>query len=465
MKKLQKQILITSLIMLQLLVFIPEAVSGYNDNEQVITSTDLSTTYNIVDTGETICYDNMYEISYPLINESFYGQDANYMGNHPHYQDNGDGTVTDLITGLMWQQTPDEKQTYVDIVANADDYELAGYDDWRLPTIKELYSLIDFSGSDPSGVEDDDTSSLTPFIDTNYFTFEYGDPAAMERIIDAQYASSTTYVAEVINEDVVVFGVNFADGRIKGYGTGSMPGQPTGKLFTVIHVRGNEVYGVNNLIDNLDGTITDNATTLMWAGNDSGSGMNWEEALDWVQEMNDANYLGYNDWCLPNVKELQSIVDYTRSPNTTNSAAIDPLFNCTVITNEAGQDDYAFYWSGTTHATSSGTGGFGCYVAFGRSLGYSTELEEWIDVHGAGSQRSDPKMGDAADYPYGHGPQGDAIRIDNYVRLVRGGVAEEVTSPDDYPTYFTPSVGFSTIFAIISLVGLSTLLLIIRKRK
>jgi len=42
-----------------------------------------------------------------------------------------------------------------------------------------------------------------------------------------------------------------------------------------------------------------------------------------------------------------------------------------------------------------------------------------LDVHGAGAQRSDPKVGDPANWPYGHGPQGDVIRIFNYVRLVR----------------------------------------------
>jgi hypothetical protein len=42
-----------------------------------------------------------------------------------------------------------------------------------------------------------------------------------------------------------------------------------------------------------------------------------------------------------------------------------------------------------------------------------------LDVHGAGSQRSDFKTGDPTDYPYGHGPQGDVIRIYNYVRPVR----------------------------------------------
>jgi hypothetical protein len=42
-----------------------------------------------------------------------------------------------------------------------------------------------------------------------------------------------------------------------------------------------------------------------------------------------------------------------------------------------------------------------------------------MDVHGAGSQRSDPKTGDPANWPYGNGPQGDVIRIFNFVRLVR----------------------------------------------
>ena len=62
------------------------------------------------------------------------------------------------------------------------------------------------------------------------------------------------------------------------------------------------------------------------------------------------------------------------------------------------------------------SGGAAAYVAFGRSLG---NMNGWIDIHGAGSQRSDPKTGDPADYAEGHGPQGDAIRIYNYVRLVR----------------------------------------------
>jgi len=44
-----------------------------------------------------------------------------------------------------------------------------------------------------------------------------------------------------------------------------------------------------------------------------------------------------------------------------------------------------------------------------------------MDVHGAGSQRSDPKMGDPSQFPRGRGPQGDVTRIYNYARCVRGG--------------------------------------------
>jgi hypothetical protein len=47
----------------------------------------------------------------------------------------------------------------------------------------------------------------------------------------------------------------------------------------------------------------------------------------------------------------------------------------------------------------------------------------YVDVHGAGAQRSDPKAGDPAQFPHGRGPQGDVIRINNHVRLVRGGDA------------------------------------------
>jgi hypothetical protein len=256
-----------------------------------------------------------------------------------------------------------------------------------------------------------------PFLDTNYFDFEYGDTSTGERIIDAQYWSSTEYVSTTMNRDATIFGVNFADGRIKGYprDIGRL-GQPATHF--VRYVRGNSDYGVNNFVDNADGTITDTATGLTWPQGDSGVGMDWEDALAWVQQKNEESFLGYDDWRLPNAKELQSIVDYTPSPKTTNSAAIAQVFETTTIIDERGETDYPFYWTSTTHVNEVGGGNAAVYIAFGQALGYM--MNSWTDVHGAGAQRSDPKSGDPNDYPHGRGPQGDAIRIYNYVRCVRG---------------------------------------------
>jgi hypothetical protein len=80
----------------------------------------------------------------------------------------------------------------------------------------------------------------------------------------------------------------------------------------------------------------------------------------------------------------------------------------TSIIDEGGQTNYPFYWTSTTHVNAAGGGQSAVYISFGEAIGYMNN--SWIDVHGAGSQRSDPKSGDPTDYPYGRGPQGDTIR-------------------------------------------------------
>jgi len=144
-----------------------------------------------------------------------------------------------------------------------------------------------------------------------------------------------------------------------------MPGGGMEKTFFVQCMRGNPAYGKNDFHDNADGTVTDRATGLMWSKGDSGTGMNWQDALAWVQRKNAEKFLGQGDWRLPSVKELQSIADYTRSPDTSHSPAIDPLFNCTTITNEGGQADFPYYWSATTHAGLLGGGLAACKCSRG----------------------------------------------------------------------------------------------------
>ena len=183
----------------------------YNYARAVRNAAENATNYVIVDTGQNSFYgEGSQVITPPASNEKYYGQDANYTGIQHAYQDNGNGTVTDSNTGLMWQKAPSsERYDWTEAMLYAENLTFAGYDDWRLPTIKELYSLINFNGN---------MLTHTPYIDTDYFDFEYGDTSTGAREIDVQYWSSNKYVGKVMYGSDGAFGVNFADGRIKCYG-------------------------------------------------------------------------------------------------------------------------------------------------------------------------------------------------------------------------------------------------------
>ena len=280
---------------------------------------------------------------------------------------------------------------------------LAGHDDWRAPSLKELFSISNFATG-------------WPYFDTTYF-----DLAGSSVSKDEQFWSSNQYVGVTVEGGPdAAFGVNHGTGHIKAYGANGT-GPVSGNY--VRCVRGDS-YGINQFVDNGDGTVTDQATGLMWMQVDSGSGLDWEQALAYAQTQNEANYLGHNDWRLPNVKELQSIVDYTRSPSAVESAnvgpAIDPMFTCTGITNEAGDADYPYYWTSTSARFKAGEDFYyGWYVAFGMAVN-----PDGADFHGAGAVRFDTKVEG--------GPAGeDGARYYNYVRLVRGGPTGSAPGDDD----------------------------------
>lgn len=112
------------------------------------------------DTGQTKCYDEAgNEIP---CNMGCRGQDGAYItgrSSEGRFTDNGDGTVTDHSTGLMWQQdTADQdgdgqitmldRIRWCDALAFCETLIFAGHDDWRLPNIRELQSIADYGRAD-----------------------------------------------------------------------------------------------------------------------------------------------------------------------------------------------------------------------------------------------------------------------------------------------------------------------------
>jgi hypothetical protein len=356
--------------------------------------------FPVVGTSQTKSWDGTGNtIATPASNAAFYGQDAQFTHTTPVYTQSADGlTVKDHVTGLTWQKSHDSGIYYwtatQTVVDNLNKQNYGGYSDWRVPTIKELYSL--WNGS-----------SGWPYIDTKHFTVAY---STEEDLSHAIFWSCDKYTGALGNISgntpgaELAFGVNFGTGHIKAYSISIGP-----KHF-VRCVRGNLAYGVNLFQNNGDGTISDLATGLMWQQTDNGSGIDWGHALAYAQTQNNANYLGHNDWRLPNIKELQSLVDYTRSPGATNSAnvgpAINALFRCTGILNDGGKADYPYYWTSTSAIpNANGTYAYAWYVAFGRAEDGNGE-----DIHGAGAVRFDKKT-----VGTGVGEE----RVLNFVRLVR----------------------------------------------
>ncbi len=366
--------------------------------------------YRIAGTGQTACYSDTAEIACPMRGQPFFGQNGNRPGPAPAYRDNGDGTVTDLVTGLTWTRTLTAPLSWSEAQAGAAQLRTGGYSDWRLPTLKELYSLIDFG----RGYFAPTAADSQPFIDSGAFEFFY---APGERFFDVQLWSATRYVATTMVGDETIFGVNFADGRIKGYpryrpGSGGRVPQRR----VVRYVRGATGYGSNDLADNGNGTVTDRASGLTWQTVDDGVPRDWRAALAYCAAL---DLGGATDWRLPDAKELHMIVDYSRAPAATGSAALSPPLRASSAE--------LYFWTSTTvldgpadvRATRA------AYFAFGRALGWmevppGSRQRQLLDVHGAGAQRAELKQGDPAQYPQGFGPQGDEVRIHNAVRCVRG---------------------------------------------
>jgi len=144
--------------------------------------------YPVVGTSQTKCWDSAGNVITPVLGEAFFGQDAQFTHTAPVYTKSSDGlTVKDEVTGLTWQKGYDTENYYwasiQTVVDNLNNQKYGGYNDWRVPTIKELYSLWNMSTG-------------WPYINTEYFTITY---STEEDLSHAIFWSSEKYTGVLGN--------------------------------------------------------------------------------------------------------------------------------------------------------------------------------------------------------------------------------------------------------------------------
>jgi hypothetical protein len=159
------------------------------------------------DTGQTTCYDQAGNVV-DCTNNASPGQDGSYSTGCPaagRFVDNQDGTVTDNCTGLTWQKdTGGDGSPLVwrDALAYCDHLDLAGHDDWRLPNVRELLSIIHYG-------------KLPPAIDPVFGVSTAIDPVFGESPV---YWSSTSIELNPVGAYVVSFAAGVVIGGAKDDG-------------------------------------------------------------------------------------------------------------------------------------------------------------------------------------------------------------------------------------------------------
>ncbi|NTV27271.1 MAG: DUF1566 domain-containing protein [Methanothrix sp.] len=295
---------------------------------------------------------------------------------NPRFTDNGDDTMTDNLTGLMWTKNgkapgpttcgPGTLKSWQDALnyvrcLNTTENGYLGYTDWRLPNVNELESLVNA-----------EQSNIGLWLRSQGFTYVYSDSywsstslAGYEGYALTVFLQSGEFGTALKSNAIYVWPV-----RAGGSGSFRISLPKTGQT-SCYDASGSSIactgtgqdgdlqmgsaWPGTRFVDNGDQTVTDNLTGLVWArsanvmkirdpgfDNDSGPGtpgdgaVTWQHALDYIKKLNQESYLGYNDWRLPNRKEGGSLRHYGESDSYwwktqgfTNIEEINAYWSCT----------------------------------------------------------------------------------------------------------------------------------------
>jgi hypothetical protein len=273
--------------------------------------------FPVPDTNLRRCYNYGFEITCPGTpgdpscgSVSFCGQDAQYGWDTTHASTArytravpvaGEPVVTDTVTGLEWQgceaglsgsnclSGTSATRTWASALAYCEALGWGGHADWRLPDGHELLSIVDYSGSVPMI----DAAAFPQTSATRFWTLTT-DPA-----------SSSFALAAFFDTGRVLGGIHKTMHPSR---TRCVRGGP----FTAVDrfTRSTAVSG--------EPVVVDNVTGLEWqgcvsnrTGNDCSGGITvvgrWGSAINYCEAL---SWGGYSDWTLPNIKEIDSIVDH-----------------------------------------------------------------------------------------------------------------------------------------------------------
>lgn len=228
----------------------------------------LKTIKRLPDTGQYKSYTNTF------------GEDHDFTINSPFFILNEKGIIWDTMTYLMWQQSDGGEMTIENALKYADTLTLGGYTDWRLPSAIEAYSVLNHQNSNPA-------------LDITYFTKN-----------DAAY----WWTGDVQKNDPNKIWVTNAGGGIGNHPKTETISAGGNKKFHVRAVR--NMMAPETILQRFEKKenemVFDNLTNLFWIALPNNVPVSWEGALTYADS---TAISGYNDWRVPNIKELQSLQD------------------------------------------------------------------------------------------------------------------------------------------------------------
>lgn len=272
-----------------------------------------------------------------------------YLSNEKRFEDHGDGVFTDHLTGQMWMfalPTP-EKIGYGEMVKSSDGAGITGnlfikeksvsrfldemnaghfkgygkgFSDWRWPSVVELVSLFQFTklnrGVDRQyfgeefvrrvfgSFDDGSFTSSTDVTDADGGKFQCSLAGAVKKISISRYPD----VCLVLVRSITSVAVESGSGRdfAELPETGPRKTNPeVGKQWPNPRFK---ILRSGSEQDPVDDIVIDHLTGLFWTRDSCPAGKkNWHDALKYC---NDLRLGGYDDWRMPNVFEMLSIVCY-----------------------------------------------------------------------------------------------------------------------------------------------------------